>query len=897
MDDDPVPVPKMKASRTDDQVNQVEEIDMCHNDESMYPDDFEDDALFHDSEDEYIGGQGEGDGPPNVSFEKLQGLEERAALDEVEKLYKMDVIQPVVLSDDDAAVQNVVDTTLAYDWRFRDQQWVRRCRIFAREFKTGATGENNFSPTSSFASARMLLTFALIYNLAVSALDVKDAFLMVPQVELAYVKIPMWIRRWTGNPHTHWLLKRCLPGQRNAALRWHQHIGGLCEEADLEAFPGAPTILRHKDINKKIFVNIHVDDILLVSNPGDVEWFQQTVGATLTMKLDCPYLPGSGKQLMYLKNRMTMQSDGILIQPNSTYIPKLVALMKGSGRRKKGLPYHATLENFNADLLVESELLDAEQAATFRSGLGLALYLAMDRPDVQCAVKTLSSYMSRLTIKAMSALKHLASYLDGTADDGLLLQNTDEGQCIFDAWRDDGIIADEVTIPSEQSTARFNIDAFSDSSWAGCKSTRKSTSSGLVFLNGALVLSIFRTQASVALSSCEAELYAANGLMVECMFLYRLCKFLCKDASEKNNTDVQQRLFTDSSSAMALVQRAGTGQLKHVQIRQFYLQNLLRAGIFTIHKINTKLNPSDLNTKRLSGERRKFLGKLIGLFMANEVNDDNEIRQARRVNQVTRQQVVRLARIATAALGVCSQLKGCSSASGAGVPVEFLSPDTTMAIIADAVDGWVTFATHGIVMMVFTMWLLEQEIGYLHMRFRAAGQRGDVMIDLESIHADLVEYLGGERARVDEPRQPGQPQHPDVVLNEEGMEGEEEDMGYGGGDDPPDEGDDANGDDIVHAALNGVPLNGQVINRPANFDYEDEDEDEEMPDERPEDRRIRYQNSSQGEVSDPDEWATLHYGHLDNDEYDRMIAFSRANRIRLERAANTLRQRHDAAAI
>ena len=85
----------------------------------------------------------------------------------------------------------------------------------------------------------------------------------------------------------------------------------------------------------------------------------------------------------------------------------------------------------------ESELLDAEQAATFRSGLGLALYLAMDRPDVQFAVKTLASYMSKPTIKALSALKHLASYLDGTADDGLLLQSADEGQCIFDAWRDD----------------------------------------------------------------------------------------------------------------------------------------------------------------------------------------------------------------------------------------------------------------------------------------------------------------------------------------------------------------------------------------------------------------------------------------------------------------------------
>ena len=143
--------------------------------------------------------------------------------------------------------------------------------------------------------------------------------------------------RESTHTHTHWLLKRCLPGQRNAALRWQQHIGGLCEHADLEAFLGAPTILRHRDLKRKVFVNTHVDDILL-GNPGDVEWFQSTVGATLTMKVDGLHEPGSGSQLMYLKKRMTMKPGGILLQPNSTYIPQLLVLMRVSGRRKKGLP-------------------------------------------------------------------------------------------------------------------------------------------------------------------------------------------------------------------------------------------------------------------------------------------------------------------------------------------------------------------------------------------------------------------------------------------------------------------------------------------------------------------------------------------------------------------------------
>ena len=168
-----------------------------------------------------------------------------------------------------------------------------------------------------------------------------------------------------------------------------------------------------------------------------------------------------------------------------------------------------------------------------------------------------------------SASKHLASYLDGTPKEGLLLHCTEENQCIFDGWRDDELVSEEIPIPADRSEARFNIEAFSDSSWADCKSTRKSTSSGLVFLNGAMILSICRTQASVALSSCEAELFAAHGLMVECMYLYRLCKFLCKDDLETNSCDIQQRLYIDSSSAMALIQRAGTGRLKHVQIEQF----------------------------------------------------------------------------------------------------------------------------------------------------------------------------------------------------------------------------------------------------------------------------------------------------------------------------------------
>ena len=83
---------------------------------------------------------------------------------------------------------------------------------------------------------------------------------------------------------------------------------------------------------------------------------------------------------------------------------------------------------------------------------------------------------------------------------------------------------------------------------------------------------------------------------------------------------------------------------------------------FTIQKIGTKFNPADLNTKRLGCERRKFLAKLMNLLCGNadEENDDNSLRQTRRVNMVTRAQCVGFIQMAGTALGMCLQLKGCA---------------------------------------------------------------------------------------------------------------------------------------------------------------------------------------------------------------------------------------------
>ena len=50
-------------------------------------------------------------------------------------------------------------------------------------------------------------------------------------------------------------------------------------------------------------------------------------------------------------------------------------------------------------------------------------------------------------------------------------------------------------------------------------------------------------------------------------------------------------------------------------------------------------------------------------------------------------------------------------------------------------------------------------------------------------------------------------------------------------------------------------------------------------------------------MSDPEEWAETHYGGLAWDDYDRMAAFSRTNRLRLENALESLRLRRNIAEV
>ena len=135
----------------------------------------------------------------------------------------------------------------------------------------------------------------------------------------------------------------------------------------------------------------------------------------------------------------------------------------------------------------------------------------------------------------------------------------------------------------------LNLTVHTDADW----SKTRSTSGGIIHLNGTLLQVWSRTQNQTALSSCESEFYAIVTGVTEGMFIRSTLSEL------QPRTVCQIRIHTDSSSAMQLAQRQGAGRVKHLNIRTLFVQDLVKEGIVTIW-IGTQDNMSDIFTKYLS---------------------------------------------------------------------------------------------------------------------------------------------------------------------------------------------------------------------------------------------------------------------------------------------------------
>ena len=106
-----------------------------------------------------------------------------------------------------------------------------------------------------------------------------------------------------------------------------------------------------------------------------------------------------------------------------------------------------------------------------------------------------------------------------------------------------------------------------------------------------------RTQATISLSSGEAELNAALKGGAE---LLGLCTML-----GEIGLDTSAVLLGDSSACHGTLHRDGAGRMKHLELRQLWLQAKVKSGVIDYVKIPREQNPSDSLAKAWAADGPK----------------------------------------------------------------------------------------------------------------------------------------------------------------------------------------------------------------------------------------------------------------------------------------------------
>ena len=112
------------------------------------------------------------------------------------------------------------------------------------------------------------------------------------------------------------------------------------------------------------------------------------------------------------------------------------------------------------------------------------------------------------------------------------------------------------------------------------------------------------TLASVALSSGEAEFYGVVRAAGQGLGYQSLLRDLC--------VDLPVRIWTDSTAAIGMCSRQGLGGQRHIATHSLWVQQGLRTGRYSLHKVAGEANPADLFTKHMPSRER--LSALVRLF-------------------------------------------------------------------------------------------------------------------------------------------------------------------------------------------------------------------------------------------------------------------------------------------
>ena len=451
-------------------------------------------------------------------------------------------------------------------WVLRDKGNKVRARIVAKGFtETIHDLDDIYASTPIFCVLRTLLTLASNNGWIGITGDISTAFL---HAAAATADLYMYPPKEFYNPEDNivWKLLKAIYGLRSSPKAWQKHLSEVLQQIGLHRSTAEPNI--YMTANRNCFV--YVDDLMFLGEENIVNKIFEAIRQQLLLRPTGTLSPGN--TVAFLGRNITNRGDHYEISLNEEYTTTLLKETNLQDSKPAPAPGTSALKTATAD---HDQPLSTEEHAQYRRAVGKLQWMTYTRPDISYATKELARALQQPTTADQQKLKHLLRYIKGTKDYKQIIRPT-------------------VKLPAK---AIPDINVYVDSDWAGCPTTRKSTTGFIISLLGTTINYGSRTQATIALSSAEAELYAINTGATEALHIRSLLMELL------NINKVNIKIHTDSSSGKSMATRIGSSRkAKHIELKHLFIQQLISHDYVRIIKIHTNDNPADILTKYVSTE-------------------------------------------------------------------------------------------------------------------------------------------------------------------------------------------------------------------------------------------------------------------------------------------------------
>ena len=440
-----------------------------------------------------------------------------------------------------------------------------KARLVAKGFtqKEGIDFKETFSPVSTKDSFRIIMALVAHYDLELHQMDVKTAFLNGDIDETIYMVQP---ENFVSEDSKNMVCKltKSIYGLKQASRQWYFKFHQIIVSYGFEANLMDECVYHKFSGSKYIFLVLYVDDILLATN--DISILHDTK-RFLSKHFEMKDLGDASFVLGIQIHRD--RSRGILGLSQRTYIDKVLQRY-GMQNSKPGDTPVAKGDKFSLNQCPKNSLESQEmQKIPYASAVGSLMYAQVcTRPDIAYIVGMLGRYLSNPGMDHWRAAKRVMRYLQRTKEYMITYRRLDQLEFI----------------------------GYSNSDFAGCQDSRRSTSSYIYLLAGGAISWRSTKQTLVTSSTMEAEFVACYEASNQGIWLRNFVTGLrVLDGIER-----PLKIFCDNKSAVLYSNnnRSST-KSKYIDIKFLVVKEKVQSGQISIEHIGTNSMIADPLTKGL----------------------------------------------------------------------------------------------------------------------------------------------------------------------------------------------------------------------------------------------------------------------------------------------------------